>query len=54
MAKDYTQKEWVDFKEVFSPVVRYTSIRVLLAMTVVYDMELDQLDIKTTFLYRIL
>ncbi|KAH9650187.1 hypothetical protein KPL70_026271 [Citrus sinensis] len=54
VAKGYTQKEGVDFKEVFSPVVRHTSIRVLLAMTAVYDMELDQLDVKTAFLHGIL
>ena len=41
----------MDFKEVFSPVVRHTSIRVLLALSVVKDMELDQLDVKTTFLH---
>ena len=52
VAKGYTQKEGVDFKEVFSPVVRHVSIRVLLGLTAVYDMELDQLDVKTTFLHR--
>ena len=41
----------MDFKEVFSPVVRHASIRVLLALTAVNDMELDQLDVKTTFLH---
>ncbi|KAH9685060.1 hypothetical protein KPL70_013801 [Citrus sinensis] len=51
VAKGYTQKEGVDFKEVFSPVVRHVSIRVLLALTAVYDMELDQLDVKTAFLH---
>ncbi|KAH9728046.1 hypothetical protein KPL70_008880 [Citrus sinensis] len=30
---------------------RHVSIRVLLALTAVYDMELDQLDVKTTFLH---
>ncbi|KAH9782190.1 Integrase catalytic domain-containing protein [Citrus sinensis] len=54
VAKGYTQKEGVDFKEVFSPIVRHTSIRVLLAMTAVYDMELDQLDVKTAFVHGIL
>ncbi|KAH9717481.1 hypothetical protein KPL71_021830 [Citrus sinensis] len=49
--KGYTQKEWVDFKEVFSPVVRHASIRVILALTAVQDMELDQLDVKTAFLH---
>ena len=51
VAKGYTQKEWIDFKEVFSLVVRHASIRVILAITVVQDMELDQLNVKTTFLH---
>lgn len=51
VAKGYTQREGVDFKEVFSPVVRHASIRVLLAMTAVHDLELDQLDVKTAFLH---
>ncbi|KAH9650291.1 hypothetical protein KPL70_026321 [Citrus sinensis] len=51
VAKGYTQRAGVDFKEVFSPVVRHTSIRVLLALTAVKDMELDQLDVKTAFLH---
>ena len=32
VAKGYSQTEGVDFNEVFSPVVKHTSIRVLLAM----------------------
>ena len=51
MAKGYTQQEGIDFKEVFSPVVKHASIRVILAITVVQDIELDQLDVKTTFLH---
>ncbi|KAH9724032.1 hypothetical protein KPL70_007344 [Citrus sinensis] len=51
VANGYTQREGVDFKEVFSPVVRHASIRVLLAMTAVHDLELDQLDVKTAFLH---
>ena len=49
--KGYTQRVGVDFKEVFSPVVRHTSIKVLLVLTVVKDIELDQLNIKTVFLH---
>ncbi|KAK9211521.1 hypothetical protein WN943_000898 [Citrus x changshan-huyou] len=45
VAKGYTQKEGIDFKKVFSHVVRHASIKVLLALTAVYDMELDQLDV---------
>ena len=32
VAKGHTQKEGVDFNEVFSPVVKHSSIRVLVAM----------------------
>lgn len=36
VAKGFTQKQGVDFKEIFSPVARHASIRVLLALTVVF------------------
>ena len=35
--------------EVFSPVVKHRSIRVLLAMVALLDLELEQLDFKTNF-----
>ncbi|GJV06657.1 retrotransposon protein, putative, ty1-copia subclass [Tanacetum coccineum] len=41
----------IDYNEVFALVVRHTSIRVKLALTVCKDYELEQLDIKTTLLY---
>lgn len=51
VAKGYTQREGIDFKEVFSAVVRHSSIMVLLALTVKHDLELEQLDVKTVFFY---
>ncbi|KAK8957352.1 hypothetical protein KSP39_PZI001478 [Platanthera zijinensis] len=51
VAKDYAQKDGVDFNEVFSPVVQHTSNRILLVMATVYGMELKQLDVKTAFLH---
>lgn len=51
VAKGYTKKECVDFKEVFSLVVKHDLIRVLLTLTIVQDMELDQIDFKTAFLH---
>ncbi len=50
VAKGYTQRDRVDFKEVFSHVVRHASIKVLLTLTAVNDMELDQLEVKIAFL----
>ena len=51
MAKGFSQKEGIDYNEVFSPVVKHKSIRVLLAMVSVFNLELDQLDVKTAFLH---
>ena len=55
VAKGYGQKEGVDYNEAFSPVVRHISINVLLSLVAtLYMMELEQLDVKTAFLHRIL
>ncbi|GJR53654.1 transposable element [Tanacetum coccineum] len=51
VAKLFTQREGVDFSEVFTPVVKHSSIRVLLAMVALHDMELKQLDVKMEFLH---
>ena len=51
MVKGYTQKEGMYFKEEFSPMVRHASMRVILAITTIQNMEFDQLDVKITFLY---
>ncbi|KAG8473406.1 hypothetical protein CXB51_035701 [Gossypium anomalum] len=55
--KDFSNKEnqnqilRVDFTDVFSPVVKHISIRALLGIVAMHDLELRQLDIKTVFLY---
>ena len=51
MAKGFAQKEGIEYNEVFSPVVKYTSIRILLTLLAEYELELAQLDVKTTFLH---
>ena len=51
VAKGYFQKEGIDYNEVFSSMVQHTSIRVLLSIMPVHDMELEQMDVRTTFLH---
>jgi len=50
VAKGYSKKEGVNYNEIFSPVVQHTSIRVSLALVAILDMELEQVNVKTTFL----
>ena len=54
MAKGYTQKPGEDYDETFSPVVRYSSIRTLLAFAIQHGMIIHQKDVVTAFLNGIL
>ena len=49
MTKSYAQKEGIDYNEVFSPIVKHHSIKKKLALVAQMNMELVQLDVKTTF-----
>uniref|UniRef100_A0A2N9IUP8 CCHC-type domain-containing protein n=1 Tax=Fagus sylvatica TaxID=28930 RepID=A0A2N9IUP8_FAGSY len=51
VANGYSQRHEIDYDEVFSPVVRHTSIRAVLALVADQDLELEQLDMKTAFLH---
>ena len=51
VAKGYSHKLRVDYDEIFSLVVKHTSIRIVLSLVVHFDMELKQMDVRTTFLH---
>lgn len=50
VAKGCAQKPGIDYEETYSPVVRYASVRYLLALSVRYDLHIDQMDAVSAFL----
>jgi vacuolar-type H+-ATPase catalytic subunit A/Vma1 len=50
VAKDFTQREGIDYTETFSPVSKKDSFRIVMALVAHYDLELHQIDVKTAFL----
>jgi hypothetical protein len=51
VAKGYSQRDGIDYHEIFSPVARYTSIRAVLAFAAANRIMLHQMDVDTAFLY---
>ena len=47
----FSKKEGSRYNEVFSPIMKHSSIRILLALVAQYDLELAHLDVKTAFLH---
>jgi transposase InsO family protein len=50
VAKGFSQKEGIDYKETFSPVSSKDSFRIVMALVAHFDFELQQMDVKTAFL----
>ena len=48
--KGYKQKEGLDYFDTYSPVTKISSIRMLIAIAVIHNLEIHQMDLKTTFL----
>ncbi len=50
VAKGFTQRPGIDYDQTFAPVVRYSSIRFLIALAVEHNLKIHQLDAITAFL----
>ena len=49
--KGFNQKKGIDFEEIFSQMVNVSSIHVALGLIARLILEVEQLDVKTTFLH---
>jgi hypothetical protein len=50
VARGFSQKEGIDYEEMFALVARYTSIRTIIALAAKMKWKLHQMDVKITFL----
>lgn len=51
VARGFMQEKGVDYEETFAPVVRYDSVRILLALAAEKDLKIANFDVQTAFLY---
>lgn len=51
VAKGYVQKQGIDYDEVFAPVARIETIRLIIALAASKGWEIHHLDVKTAFLH---
>jgi hypothetical protein len=50
VAKGFDQHNGVDYQETFSPVIKPSTIRIIVALTIYFDWEIRQLDVSNAFL----
>ncbi|KAG4030862.1 hypothetical protein PC123_g28969 [Phytophthora cactorum] len=50
VAKGFVQKYGIDYTKTFSPVVKYVTLRMIVAIAKFFGWPLDQLDVVTAFL----
>jgi hypothetical protein len=51
VAKRFSQVEGIDFNDIFSPVVRYKTVQLILTLAVLENWHMSSVDVKTAFLY---
>ena len=51
VAKGFSQVEGLDFNQVFSPVVRFETVRLMLTLAALENWYITRLDIRSTYLY---
>ena len=54
VAKDYSQKAGIDYDEVFAPVARLETIRLIISLATQNNWKIHQMDVKYAFLNGVL
>ena len=50
--QDYMQRENINFKKTFVFVVKFMSYKIIFIIIIVFDLKLNQINIKIAFLYN--
>ena len=51
VVKGFGQKKGIDFGEIFSPIIKMSSIRIVLDLATSLDLKVEHLNVKTAFLH---
>jgi hypothetical protein len=51
VAKGFSQVEGIDYDDIFSPVVRYETVCIMIALAALSKWHMHSVDVKTAFLY---
>jgi hypothetical protein len=51
VAKGFNQQSGIDYTETFNPVIKPSTIRVILSLAIQFDWPIRQLDISNAFLH---
>ena len=51
VAQGFWQKHGIDHFDTYAPVARTTTVRLLVALASIHNLVIDQMDVKTAFLY---
>jgi len=51
VVRGFEQREGIDFEETFAPVAKFPTVRIMFALAAHFDWDIEQMDVKTAFLY---